>query len=106
MLLKDCPVGSFVRLVSFQGRCASDMEGWNGNFEVKKDRNLVKYFLVGDGEMRVRIFNDPDFQFEIIEPFPSTSNTITLGEKTYKLKPYIKPRLKVIDGVTYEMEEI
>ena len=109
MLLKDCPVGSVVRLVSICRR--EEWYGralwWVGTFKVNRDdHRKVSYVIDAHGEKRDDISNDERYQFEIVTPAPSTPNTITLNGKTYKLKPHTEPRLTVIDGVTYEMEEI
>ena len=109
MLLKDCPVGSFVRLVSFDGHTewGSDVFWWKGAFKVERDnQSKVNYVVDGAGDIRGDVATDERYQFEIVTPSPYTANTITLNGKTYKLKPHAEPRLTVIDGVTYEMEEI
>lgn len=109
MLLKDCPVGSEVRLVSFNGNkeWGSDVFWWEGSFKVEWDvHRKVNYVIDADGEKRDDIYDDERYQFEIVTIAPPTPNTITLSGKTYKLKPHTKPRLTVIDGVTYEMEEV
>lgn len=106
MMLKDCPVGSFVRLVSFCGDGTWAYKSWwKGKFEVLED-SKGKYVVTNDNQT-YRVGNNSDFQFEIVTPpAPYIPNTITLNGKTYKLKPHTEPRLTVIDGVTYEMEEI
>jgi len=107
MLLKDCPVGSFVRLVSFYGDTgwADEHSWWSGYFEVFSGEG-GKYVVCNDGD-KLEEGDSKEFQFKIVKPAaPSTPNTITLNGKTYKLKPYTEPRLTVIDGVTYEVEEI
>lgn len=106
MLLKYCPVGSFVRLVSYEGDTDwANHSWWDGEFAVFEDSN-GKYVVTNDGD-KYHCEDNADFQFEIVTPSAqSAPNTIILNGKTYKLKPYTKPRLTVIDGVTYEMEEI
>lgn len=105
MLLKDCPVGSFVRLVSYDGDEDHGCGHWEGEFLVERGGGYGENFVTdGDGDIRDDVYDDEDYQFEIVTP--TQSNTITLNGKTYKLKPHTEPRLTVIDGVTYEMEEI
>lgn len=106
MLLKDCPVGSFVRLVSFKGADVSSMTWWDGAFDVKEHKGFGKYVIDGHGDVRDRIAANSEYQFQIVA-YPKeldSSMTLTLNGKTYKLKPHTEPRLTVIDGVTYEME--
>lgn len=105
MLLKDCPVGSFVRLVEWHGRKNHPCVHWRGEFEVKND-GRDNYVLDRDGDARMCVFDDANYQFEIVSAQKTRAMTITINGKTYKLKPHTEPRLTVIDGVTYEMEEI
>ena len=106
MLLKDCPVGSFVRLVSISDKKPT-LWWWDGEFKVFEE-NGVHAVKDADGEIRSDIHDNENWQFEIVTPAPAPAQhkTITLNGKTYKLKPHTEPRLTVIDGVTYEMEEI
>lgn len=178
MLLKDCPVGSFVRLVSAYGNTdysKVSLSHWVGVFEVMVDKHGSHYVVDKDGDKRDDVFEDKNYQFEIVTPSPKSkgrrkfkigdrvvcikdetdaeigreytvtsdddgwdfpafrfldddgtestymdddsfvlaenqapcvSDQITLNGKTYKLKPHTEPRMTVIDGVTYEMEEI
>lgn len=109
MLLKDCPVGSEVRLVSINGVEVTGLSHpwWEGSFEVKRDDDsLCKYVIDGDGDKRLDNFLWGYWRFEIVGGLKENiDRTITINGKTYKLKPHTEPRLTVIDGVTYEMEE-
>ena len=110
MLLKDCPVGSFVRLVSIGGHeiTPSSHPWWAGSFEVMTyEDGRYKFVVDRDGDERIDGDLDDEFEFEIVgEPQETIVRTITLNGKTYKLKPHTEPRLTVIDGVTYEMEPV
>lgn len=104
MLLKDCPVGSVVRLVSLCGDPVL-LDNWKGTFEVKRS-SLGKYVTDGDGDDRYTLDNAADFQFEIVTlSSPSTSKTISLKGKTYNLIPVRTSDVIEIDGVEYYMEE-
>lgn len=106
MLLKDCPVGSVVRLVSLCGDTDYDLDNWEGIFCVFKldGVNCVKD---GYGDIRDDIADDEDYQFEIVLQ-PKTPNNharqITLDDVTYKLTPITERKKIEIDGVEYYME--
>ena len=108
MLLRDCPVGSEVRLVSYYGVTDYDMDYWEGKFVVF-ERNGVNCVKDGDGDIREDVYNDKDYQFEIVSQ-PNTPNNharqITLDGVTYKLTPITERKMIEIDGVVYEMEPV
>ena len=107
MLLKDFPVGSFVRLVSFCGDTdLSDcFDSLVGSFEVFQDYD-GKYLIDKDGDKVDDIENDDDYQFEIVpRPRNAPENTLTRNGKTYKLTPHIEKKTVTIDGIVYDMEE-
>ena len=108
MMLKDCPVGSVVRLVSWHGHTDYELDNWEGKFGVF-EYNGVNCVKDGCGVIRDDISGNEYYQFEIVSQ-PKTPNNharqITLDGVTYRLTPHTEPRLIVIDGVTYEMEEI
>lgn len=103
MLLKDCPVGSVVRLVSLGGSPVR-LDHWKGDFEVKYS-SLGIYVTDRDGADRYLLDNDPDFQFEIVALPPSKFKTVYLKGKTYNLIPVPTSDVIEIDGVEYYMEE-
>ena len=107
MLLRDCPVGSEVRLVSLCGETDDIPKNLNGTFVVF-ECDGVNCIKDGRNNTRDDIYNDKDYQFEIVSQ-PTTihnhARKITLDGVTYKLTP-ITERTKIeIDGVVYEMEE-
>ena len=108
MLLKDFPVGSFVRLVSFDGDTdhANRNRWWKGSFEVMENSD-GKYIIANDGDVYDGIDHDDCFQFEIV-PRPKTEpeHTLTRNGKTYKLTPHVEKQTVTIDGVVYDMEEV
>lgn len=85
MLLKDCPVGSVARLVSFLGEEVK-VPRLLGVFEVlcNGERNFV---IDGEGNKRMHFYNDPDYQFEIVrpapEPAPEPRITFTVGGQEF-----------------------
>ena len=103
MMLKDCPVGSFVRLVSLCSEPVK-LDRWKGTFEVKHS-SLGKYVTDGDGSDRYLLYNDTDYQFEIINPSHAQHKTVYLKGKTYNLIPVRTSNFIEIDGVEYYMEE-
>ena len=105
MLLKDCPVGSVVRLVRFCGEIPA-ISNWDGKFEVKQNGN-GKYVTDGDGDERYALDLDLYYEFEIVTPAPSPAQpkTIYLKGKTYNLIPAKSSDLIEIDGIEYYMEE-
>lgn len=107
MLLKDCPVGSVVRLVSWYGDTDYDLDNWEGMFGVV-EYNGVSCVKDRDGNIRDDIYDDEDYQFEIVSQ-PNTPNNharqVTLDGVTYKLTPITERKTIEIDGVVYEMEE-
>lgn len=111
MLLKDCPVGSVVRLVSICDN--TDYMAYNtvfsrGTFVVYK-YDGVNCIIDRDGYIRNDIFDDKDYQFEIVSQ-PNTPNNhtrqITIDGITYKLTPTAVPKNIEIDGVVYKMEPV
>ena len=108
MLLKDFPVGSFVRLVSFDGDTdyADNLPHWSGCFEVFSEDG-ENYVIDGDGTKRTEISDYDTYQFEIV-PRPKTEpeHTLTRNGKTYKLTPHAEKQTVTIDGVVYDMEEV
>ena len=108
MLLRDCPVGSEVRLVSFCGDTDCNLGRWKGTFVVV-EHNGVNSVKDGSGDIRDDIDDDEDFQFEIVSQ-PHTPNNharqITLDGVTYKLTPITEHKKIEIDGVVYEMEAV
>lgn len=108
MLLKDCPVGSEVRLVSLYGGTNCNWGHWQGTFVVF-EYNGVNFVRDGDDDIRDEISDDEDYQFEIVSQ-PNTPNNhahkITLDGVTYKLTLVGKRKTIEIDGVVYEMEEV
>ena len=109
MLLKDCPVWSVVRLVSFCGRTdhAAHNLGFSKGTFVVFERNGEKFIKDGHGYNRYEISDDADYQFEIVS-LPNTPNNharqITLDGVTYKLTLAGKRKTIEIDGVEYYME--
>ena len=107
MLLKDCPVGSEVRLVSCCGHTDHGMHNWEGTFVVF-EHDGVNYVKDREGDIRGDIYDDEDYQFEIVSQ-PNTPNNharqIVLDGVTYKLTPITKRKKIEIDGVEYYMEE-
>mgnify|MGYP003365944513 CR=1 FL=1 len=101
MLLKDCPIGSIVRLVSLGGE-VNDISYWLGEFEVFND-NEENFVIDRDGDKRFGISDDPHFQFEVVSP---SYRTLTLSGTTYTLTPYEEPKLVTIDDVVYVMTEV
>ena len=108
MLLKDFPVGSFVRLVSFDGDTdyADDLPHWAGIFKVFNDGE-VNYVIDEDGDKRDEVSHNDYYQFEIV-PRPQTEpeHTLTRNGKTYKLTTHVEKQTVTIDGVVYDMEEV
>ena len=107
MLLKDCPVGSFVRLVSYNRdtNYAGYFPHWVGNFEVLNDGE-INYVFDGDGDKRF-VSNSSWYQFEIVpRPKSAPENTLNRNGKTYKLTPHVEKKTVTIDGVVYDMEEV
>lgn len=108
MLLKDCPVGSVVRLVSFRGDTNYDLDHWQGKFRVI-EYNGVNCVKDGDGDIRDDISDDEDYQFEIVSQPKTPSDharQITIDGVTYKLTPATERKTIEIDGVVYEMEAV
>lgn len=87
MLLRDCPVGSEVRLVSFCGVTDYGIYHWEGAFVVF-EHDGVNCVQDGNGDIRDDIYDDANYQFEIV------SQSITKRKKIE------------IDGVVYEMEAV
>ena len=89
MLLRDCPVGSEVRLVSFCGVTDYDMDYWEGKFVVF-EYNGVNSVKNGTGGIRDDVYNDANYQFEIVSQ-PNTPNNrthqITLDGVTFRPNP-------------------
>ena len=105
MLLKDCPVGSIVRLVSIAGERVR-LEHWIGSFEVFND-GRENFVIDGDGDRRFGVGDDGRFQFEIVStPDAPSTRTLTLSGTTYTLTPYEAPKLVTIDDVVYVMTEV
>lgn len=106
MLLKDCPVGSEVRLVSFCGVADYGLDFWKGTFVVL-ERDGVNCVKNGDGCIRDDVYNDEDFQFEIVsQPKPETHNKIYFKGEYYNLIPTSSSSFIEIDGVEYYMEPV
>ena len=106
MLLKDCPVGSVVRLVSLHGKTDYDAHYFQGTFVVF-ECNGVNCIKDIEGDLWDNIYDDEDFQFDIVsQPNIPTNHVrqITLDSVTYKLTPISEPRMVEIDGVIYKME--
>lgn len=107
MLLKDCPVGSVVRLKTL---CGYDVgfSCWLGEFEVKLN-GYRKYITDNNGYNRYGLEEVEDYQFEIVS-LPNTPNNrarqITIDGVTYKLTPTAVPKNIEIDGVVYKMEPV
>lgn len=87
MLLRDCPVGSEVRLVSFCGFTDYGIDHWEGTFVVF-EHDGVNCVQDRDGYLRDDISDNANYQFEIV------SQSITERKKIE------------IDGVVYEMEAV
>lgn len=108
MLLRDCPVGSVVRLVSLGCETDSDADYWKGSFVVL-ERDGVNCVKDGDGDIWNDIYDDEDYQFEIVSQ-PNTPNNharqIVLDGVTYRLTPATERKTIEIDGVVYEMEAV
>lgn len=103
MLLKDCPVGSFVKLVSIK-KLENNLPQWQGKFRVFYD-NKGKYVIDKKGAKRLaNNYFLKHYQFEIVSP-PHAPKTITLNNKTYILTPHTECQTITIDGVTYDMQE-
>ena len=106
MLLRDCPVGSVVRLASLYGETYYDIDYWIGMFGVI-EHNGVNCVKDRDGYLRDDISDNAEYQFEIVSQ-PTTphnhAHKITLDGITYKLTPITKRKTIEIDGVVYEME--
>lgn len=108
MLLKDCPVGSEVRLVSLYGCTDYNTDFWKGTFVVF-EHNGVNCVKDRDGDIRDDISDDADYQFEIVSQPATTHNharQITLDGVTYKITLAGKRKTIEIDGVVYEMEAV
>lgn len=108
MLLKDCPVGSVVRLVSFCGDTDYDMDQWQGTFVVF-EHDGINCVNDGDGDIRDDVSDDVEYQFEIVSQPTAPHNharQITLDGVTYKLTLAGKRKTIEIDGVVYEMESV
>lgn len=80
MLLKDCPAGSVVQLVSWRGdeEPANSFEWWRGCFPVCQDSH-GKYVIDGNGEKRTEVCLGHDYQFEIVRHAPEPHITFTVG---------------------------
>lgn len=108
MLLKDCPSGSVVRLVSWYGDADYDLDNWQGMFSVF-ECNGVNCVKDGDGNIRDDISGNEYYQFEIVSQ-PNTPNNharqITLDGVTYRLTPITERKTIEIDGVVYEMDAV
>lgn len=108
MLLKDCPVGSEVRLALFCGKADYGMKHWKGTFIVFEcdGANCVRD---GEGIIRSDVSCNEGYQFEIVSQ-PNTlhnrARQITLDGVTYKLTPITERKKIEIDGVIYEMESV
>lgn len=102
MLLKDCPVGSMVRLSLFEGKNPdfTTRRWWEGNFEVFNN-GTRNYVIDKDGMVRDEIHQDEDYQFKIV-----SNMQLTLSGVTYNLTPVVARKTITIDGVAYEMEEV
>lgn len=108
MLLRDCPVGSFVRMdrIGSDNNYRTTNSWWEGEFEVfEEDGN--KFIIDRDGTIREHIADNPYFQFEIVTPENiGQPKAIQIDGKSYKLTPRVERKTITIDGVVYEMEEI
>ena len=104
MLLKDCPVGSVVRLASLCGDPVH-LPQWRGKFQVINDGG-VNFVIDGDGDKRKDVVSDADYQFDIISMPAASTRTLTLSGTTYTLTPYEAPKLVTIDDVVYVMTEV
>lgn len=88
MLLKDCPAGSVVQLVSWRGdeEPASSFEWWRGCFPVCQDSH-GKYVIDGNGEKRTEVCLGHDYQFGIIHHAPKSAPepriTFTVGGQEF-----------------------
>lgn len=103
MLLKDCPVGSVVRLKTLGG-FEVGLKNWLGEFKVKSD-GLGKYVIDKDGEKRYSLEENDEFQFEIITELKSdTPKKIYFKGEYYNLIPTSSSSFIEIDGVEYYME--
>lgn len=106
MLLKDCPVGSEVQLVTLCGNTGYNIDYWKGTFVVL-ERDGVNCVKDGYGDIRDDVYDDENYQFEIVSQ-PNTPNNhahkITLDGITYKLTPITERKKIEIDGVVYEMD--
>lgn len=102
MLLKDCPVGSMVRLSLFAGEKPDfiSRHWWKGKFEVFNN-GKANYVIDGGGQIREHIYNDEDYHFEVEKPM-----VIELDGVTHNMTPVKKRKTITIDGVEYEMEEV
>lgn len=108
MLLKYCPVGSVVRLVSFKGGHVRGMGHWKGTFVVF-EHDGVSCIRDRDGDIRDDVYGDSYYQFEIVSQTNIPNNharQITLNGVTYKLTPITERKKIEIDGVVYEMEAV
>ena len=108
MLLRDCPVGSVVRLASLYGETYYDIDYWIGMFGVI-EHNGVNCVKDRDGYLRDDISDDADYQFEIVlHPNIPNNHTrqITIDCVTYKLTIAGQRKTIEIDGVVYEMEAV
>ena len=108
MLLRDCPVGSEVRLVSLYGDTGYNIDYWKGTFVVVEHNgvNCVKNVY---GDIRDDVYDDECYQFEIVSQLITSNNharKITLDGVTYKLTPITERKKIEIDGVVYEMEAV
>lgn len=81
MLLKDCPVGSVVRLASIGG-CDVYLPKWIGEFVVKESDSGV-YVTDGEGVNRYELSKDHEYQFEIVRPTPEPRVTFTVGGQEF-----------------------
>ena len=108
MLLKDCPVGSVVRLVSFYGETDYVMKHWKSTFIVF-ECDGVNCVRGGDGDIWDDIYDDEDYQFKIVS-YPKTLNNharqIVIDGVTYKLTPTTERKTIEIDSVIYDMESV
>ena len=102
MLLKDCPVGSVVRLVSIDGNNPTNSwwAGWSG--EVFEGDNS-KIIRDNDGTVWDEGYAGTSYQFEVVS---NPTRTLTLSGTTYTLTPYEAPKLVTIDDVVYAMTEV
>lgn len=108
MLLRDCPVGSEVKLVTLCGTAHYPVGYLRGTFGVF-ERDGVNCVQDGRGDIRDDISDDADYQFEIVSQ-PKTPNNharqITIDGVTYKITPITEHKKIEIDGVVYEMEAV